>query len=128
MTPTTDTVRQWLSEIETKLSTKIDVSNPDELMCKLNDLSNMTGLSSQSVALTEMFYNNKLGELIMQKEYVKMGATEKKILFASLASNEIYLMTLADRLNRGIVHSGEFIRSILSALKTEMQMAKTMST
>lgn len=128
MKPTKENIKDWCFEIEEAIKLQIDNSNPDELMGKLNSLSNLTGLSSQTVAISEQLYNERLGELVMAKEYSKMGATEKKMLFASLASDEIYLMTLSERLNRALVHSGEFIRSILSALKTEMQMAKTMST
>lgn len=124
---TIETIKTWNKEIEDAISLKIDPQNPDELSGKLNALSNLTGLSSQCVALSERFYNDKIAQLFLAPAYKLMSATEKKMIFASLAAEEQYLVTLSERLNKGLTHSADMIRSILSALKEEMKAVKSMA-
>ena len=86
-------------------------------------LGNIQGLSAELIAKTEKIYNQKLGELILAKEYKSLSATDKKILFASLASEEIELMNYAERLNKEIHYQIEALRSLLSYLKEEYRNA-----
>lgn len=94
--------------------------NPDDLMGKLNELTNLLGSSSHAIGLAEMQYNEKLSQLVQDNKYVKLAATEKKMLFAGLAKNEIYYVTLTVEQNRALMKSIEAMRSMLSYLKAEM--------
>lgn len=109
-----------LDTIQSFLDQPVEISEPSGILEKLQKLTNLMGLSAECYAWSEKFYNEKLGELVMAKEYAKMGATEKKMLFASLASNEILMHSRAERLNKGLAHSCDGLRSMLSYLKTEM--------
>lgn len=96
---------------------------PDAVLEKLNKLSNVLGLSSQCVADSEMIYNEKIGELVLAKEYSKLTATDKKLLFQSLASQEIHLLNYSVQLNKDLHYSIEACRSMLSYIKSEMEQS-----
>lgn len=117
-------VRNWLNEIENKINEKVDTSVPENILGKIAELSPLLALSSQTVALAERAYNERVGELCLMKEYRNLQATEKKMLFASLASEEQYLCTLADRLNSALVHGLDAYRSAISYLKQELMDSK----
>lgn len=96
---------------------------PQMILEKLNKLSNVLGLSSQCVADSEMLYNEKIGELVLAKEYKNLTATDKKLLFQSLAANEIHLLNYSAQLNKDLHYSIEACRSMLSYLKSEMEQS-----
>lgn len=118
---TINDLKLWLAEIDTKMSEKIDTSVPDNVLGKLGELSPLLALSAQTVSLSEKVYAQRIGELVLMKEYRNLSATEKKMLFASLAAEEQELFTRASRLNAGLTHSIDAYRSALSWLKSEMQ-------
>jgi hypothetical protein len=107
-------------QIGDALALEIDKNNPDELCGKLSSLTNLLSTSSHAVALSELLYNEKIMTLALDNQYTGMTATDKKMIFAGRAKNEVYYLTLADRQNRSIVHSIDALRSIISFLKTEM--------
>jgi hypothetical protein len=47
-----------------KMSLPVSIDNPEGILTKLNDLSNLLGLNSQCLTSAEMLYNKKIGELI----------------------------------------------------------------
>lgn len=108
-----------LDEIQQKVDWRIDPSVPSLIMEKIAELTNLLGLSGECCAWAERFYNEKLGELVLDKNYKNLTATDKKMLFASLASKEIQLYTWAERLNKGISHSLDGLRSLISFLKED---------
>lgn len=116
---TIDQLNTSLGEIQAKLDVQVDVSAPGLIMDKISELTNLLGLSAECYAWSERFYNEKLGELVLDKNYKNLTATDKKMLFASLASKEILAHTHAERLNSGISHAIDGLRSLLSFLKEE---------
>lgn len=117
---TKEELESALGMIQKSLDQHVDISEPNGILEKLQGLTNLLGLSAECYAWSEKVYNEKLGELVMAKEYAKMGATEKKMLFASLASHEIMLHSKAERLNKGLTHGIDGLRSMISFLKEEM--------
>ena len=113
-----------LDEISIQVDLDFDISVPITIMEKIQRLTNMIGLSAECYAWSEKFYNDKLGGLILAKEYKSLSATDKKILFGSLASNEIMVMSKAERLNKGIIHGIDGLRSLLSYLKEEYRQTQ----
>lgn len=75
------------------------------------------------VADSEVLYNEKIGELVLAKEYKNLTATDKKLLFQSLASQEIHLLNYSAQLNKDLHYSIEACRSMLSFLKSEMEQS-----
>jgi hypothetical protein len=82
---------------------------------------NLLGLSSEVYAWSERLYNEKLGALILAKEFKTLQATDKKMLFASMAAEEIMLHSKAERLNKALTHTLDALRSMLSFIKEELK-------
>lgn len=112
-------------QIGTALALQASRDNPDDLMGKLSELTNLLGSSAQSISLAEQIYNEKLMQLVLDNRYTKLGATEKKMLFAGLAKKEISYVTLSTELNRSLMKGIESLRSMLSYLKAEMSNLPT---
>lgn len=102
------------------LALEIDNYNPAEILGKLNELTNLLSTSSHAVALAEMIYGEKLMQLTQDNQYSKLSATDKKMIFAGRAKNEIYYVTLTERQNKSITHSIDALRSMISYLKSEL--------
>lgn len=98
-----------------------DKSDPDGLAGKISELAGLIPSSAQALAMAEMLYNNKIGELMEIEKFEKMNTTEKKMIFQGKASKEIALYTYTERLNKGIVHAIDGYRSVLSYLKSELE-------
>lgn len=107
--------------IREAMDMEANIAVPDAVLEKLNKLSNVLGLSSQCVADSELLYNEKIGELVLAKEYKGLTATDKKLLFQSLASQEIHLLNYSVQLNKDLHYAVESCRSMLSYLKSEME-------
>ncbi|GGH24830.1 hypothetical protein FAZ19_16145 [Sphingobacterium alkalisoli] len=107
---------------------EIDRDNPDELTGKLMELCALQGNASHAYALAEQLYNVKISELVQKPEHAKLSATDKKMLFAGLAKEEIYYLSLNERYIRNLSHSIEALRSALSWKKAEMEQARYQTT
>lgn len=107
--------------IRKEMDRPVNHNVPDQIVEKLNKLSGILGLSSQCIADSEVVYSKKIGELIQDSRYSKMTATDKKILFNSLASEEMKVMNYSSQLNKDLHYCIESCRSMLSYLKSEMQ-------
>lgn len=121
-------IKQRIEEINalivTCLKTTADKSDPDGLAGKISELACLIPTSAQAVSMSEMLYNEKIGELMEGEKFSKMNTTDKKMLFQGKASKEIALMTYSERLNKGITHALDGYRSILSFVKSEMENLK----
>lgn len=119
-----DRIKEMTISIGKCLSQKVDPSNPDEINGKLEEITAMLALSSHCVALSEQIYNQKIMQLSESEEHKGKTATDKKLIFGGLASEEIYYMTLSERQNKGLTHRADALRSILSYMKSEHQNLK----
>ncbi|WP_313418775.1 hypothetical protein [Sphingobacterium multivorum] len=107
---------------------QIDPDNPDEIQGKLMELCALQSNATYAYALAEQMYNVKIGELVQKPEHAKLSATDKKMLFAMLAKEEIHYMTLNERYIRNLSHSIESLRSVLSWKKMEYTQARYQTT
>lgn len=114
-------LKVYCEKVGKSISMKIDVNNGDEVRGKADELQRQLAISCHCVALSEMLYNEKLASLIEQSKYSGLSATDKKIVFAGQAKEEIYYLTLCERQNKAIEHSIKELITQLSYLKTEMQ-------
>lgn len=103
------------------LSMQVGYDNPDEITGKLQLLSSLMGTSASAIALAESVYNDKVMELAESNQWAGLTATDRKMIFAGKAKTEAAFVTLTNKLNSGLVHSIDALRSMLSYLKSEMQ-------
>lgn len=116
-----DTIAKCLNE-------QVDKDNPDELTGKLMELCSLQASASHCYALAEQVYNHKIAALLTDPRHAKMTATDKKMLFAGLAKEEIFYVTLSERHIKNLSYSIEAIRSALSWKKSELENAKYQNT
>lgn len=118
-------LRKNIDEINARIVACIkstaDKSDPDGLSGKISELAALIPSSAQALAMAEMLYNEKIGQLMEAEQFSKMNTTDKKMLFQGKASKEIALLTYTERLNKGLVHAIEGYRSVLSYVKSELE-------
>lgn len=114
-------LKKNIEAINQVLDLKIDRTNPEEVMGKLNELASILSLSATTVALAESSYNEKIGQLADDYSTAGISATDRKMIFQGKAKDEIYYMTLSERQNKAITHACDSLRSILSFVKEEMR-------
>ena len=118
---TVDTINEL---IVSQLKQTADTSDPDGLAGKISELASLIPSSAQAVAISEMIYNEKIGELMEDEKYKSLNTTERRLIFQAKASKEIALVTYTERLNKGITHGIDGYRSILSFVKSELENLK----
>jgi hypothetical protein len=59
-------------------------------------------------------------KLTEDNQWARLTATDKKMVFAGRAKDEIYYVTLTERQNKALTHSIDGLRSMLSYLKSEV--------
>ena len=113
-----------LSHINTLISQEISESDYPTMLSYLNELSAWQGNSGKCVADAEWYYHAELekvfDELDKKGNLKDVPATVLNNLAKAKCKEFIYLLKLAERYNRGIVHRCDSIRSILSFAKAEM--------
>ena len=118
---TKEQIKSSLELIQTAIEKPATIDSPTCILEKMEESVNLLGLSSEVYAWSERLYNEKLGALILAKEFKTLQATDKKMLFASMAAEEIMLHSKAERLNKALTHSIDGLRSMLSFLKEEVK-------
>lgn len=118
---TVDTINALIAK---NIRVTADKTDPDGLAGKISELARLIPSSAEAVAISEMLYNNKIGELMEDEKWSRLNATERKLIFQGKAAKEIALMTYTERLNKGITHAIDGYRSILSFVKSEMENLK----
>lgn len=108
-------------QIKTSLNVTADKTDPGGIAGKISELASLIASSAEAVAISEMIYNIKIGDLMEDSKFAALNATERKLIFQGKAHKEIALMTYTERLNKGITHAIDGYRSILSFAKSEME-------
>lgn len=121
-------VKTFAKQIGEAIAEVVDQDNPDELMGKLQELATLQSTASYCQAMASRLYNDKIADLCESPAYCTMSATDKKMIFAGRASEEIYYVELTERYSRSLTHAIESIRSILSFKKSEMELSKFQET
>ena len=110
-----------LAYIQEQLAVQVGIESPTCILEKLNNLTNILGMSAEVLAWSEKIYNEKLMEVTLMKQYKDLSATDKKMVFAGILSKEILQHTKSERLNKALTHSIDGLRSMLSFLKEEVK-------
>jgi len=125
---TNKNLKEITEAIANKLNEAIDKDNPDELTGKLMELCSLQASATYCYALAEQLYNQKIADLVVKQEYTKLTATDKKMLFAGLAKEEIFNLTISERHIKNLSYSIEALRSALSWKKSELENARYQNT
>ena len=92
---------------------------------KLDRLSALMGLSSECVARANLIKATALKaaceQSIIDRIHNKYSATFIKNMIETQVADQQYLVDKADRLNKGLTHTMEALRSILSKYKEELK-------
>lgn len=119
-----DDITTQLSHVNMLISQEINESDYPTMLSYLNELSAWQGNSGKCVADAEWYYHTELekvfDELDKKGNLKDVPATVLNNLAKAKCKEFIYLLKLAERYNRGIVHRCDSIRSILSFAKAEM--------
>lgn len=121
-------IKRLCKMIGDAIEESIDRDNPEELTGKLMELSALQSNATYAYALAEQEYNAKIAELAQKDEYKRLTATDKKMIFAGLAKEEIYLLTTCERHIKNLSYSIEALRSALSWKKTELEQSRYQTT
>jgi hypothetical protein len=103
--------------LEEFLRRKVNASSPEDIIKRLNDATNLLGMSAELCATTEKIYNRKYAELV--EKYPDVNISKLKIIAAGELADEYYNMTYSERLNKELHYTIESLRSIISYLKEE---------
>lgn len=117
-------VDEVLKSIRAVLDDSPPIDSPNDVMDKLNKLASIEGTSAELIAYTNKVYNEKILQLTTSPTYKGMSATDKKLIFAGVASNEIYNMQLSEAYNKEIHYQIEAIRTQISYLKEQEKNSK----
>lgn len=107
--------------IRDAIELNIDTDNIDELVGKINRLINLIGLSAELKA--RAIKDLRDAELIAFAKHKgdKYTPNVLKIIIDGEAAEERAKLELADRLNAGITHAIDGLRTIISLKKTELE-------
>lgn len=111
------------ASIASALTNPLNHEDAEQVSFRITEYSSLLGTSAETVALSEMVYNEALGALSESFIDSKVSATDKKMIFAGRLKKEIYLLTLSERQNRALTHAIDGLRSVLSFKKLEIQTA-----
>lgn len=101
----------------------IDVSNAiiEDVQAKLINLTQMLGLSAETKASAKKMLGDKEIEIFITKDLDKLSPSKAMKLLNSYCAAEIATLEYADRLNSGIIHTIDALRSVISLHKTELE-------
>ena len=116
------------AEITTSLNTirtclDIDVVGAiiEDVQNKCLSLTQLMGLSAETTASAKKLLGEKEVEIFITKDLDKLAPQKAMKLLKSYCSHEIATLEYAERLNSGLVHTIDALRSTMSLYKSEMQ-------
>lgn len=100
----------------------------EEVTARGNDLATHIARSGKLLADAKYHLNEKMKDdifMVLERTAKQAGATATAIngIVKSLCKNEQYLVDFAERTNRTATHQMDWIRSLLSKAKAEMQIS-----
>lgn len=104
------------------LDRQVDVQQTEELLTKLNDLINISGLSAEIVPIAKLKYRNAQERVILDlmENPISLNATTTNDLVKARTGKEEAFLQYAEGLSRKIGYAMESLRSIISMRKQEL--------
>src|ERR1700733_13578645 len=112
-------VEKNIKFIQSEMDKPITEGSIEEAMQKLSDIQIMFGLSAETVKWAKKYALQQQGSLL--PELFKKGLTASMFKYQLEAemAEEISLLTYAERINAGLVHVVDSLRTCISLYKTE---------
>jgi hypothetical protein len=110
-----------IKAIRDTIDLTVDLSDLDGLQGKVLMLTQVIGLSSEVKARALKNFNDAKLIAYAKHKAEKLSPNVLKIVIEGGTSEEGAMLELADRLNAGIVHAMDGLRTIISLKKTEME-------
>lgn len=107
------------TELDAELENAIVIGYVEE---KLLRLSNVMGLSAECLKWSKRHCLDKQKILMEMPARKGMSATVLKLWLEGEMAEELMLHTYADRLNAGLVHASDQLRTIISKYKEELRI------
>lgn len=128
---TLDQIRDIQAQINACISKRVDINDGNSCMFKLEEISCFLASSSACIVHAKALYlldqKNCLDTIYLKKE---SDNELKKVLSPSVVKQFVetrcietsLLYTQCEKTHSSLVHAGDFLRSILSTIKSEMQL------
>lgn len=114
------TLKEKLSSIRSLIDTEVKRDNIDAVVEQGSKLSNMMGLSAECKAEARKEFENAKLAAIIQLENKKYTPSVLLKIAEAMCADELEQYEYADRLNAGITHQLDFLRSVISLHKEEL--------
>lgn len=118
--------------IESCVSKSIEINNPSSVMEKLEEISRLLSTGASCIAYSKNLLlkarKTALDSIYLAKDRDKelqkaLSASVVKQFIETRTIDEETLYAICDRNYSSLVHSGDFLRSILSTIKEEMRIS-----
>ena len=112
-----------LNSIRALLDTDVSTAIIEDVQTKVIQLTQMTGLSAESMASAQKLLDEKEIEIFLtrSKELEKFSPSVQIKYLKAHCKDEAAIVLYADRLNSEITHSLDSLRTVISLYKTELQ-------
>lgn len=100
--------------------------NPDQMANMLAELNSVIARTGLLLAEAKKLYNEKVNK-VMTKDFIEMtqlSATVGKMYAESQCSEELKLVTWAERINRSSVHISDNLRTLVSLAKENLKLTR----
>lgn len=114
-------INSALNTIRATLDVDVVSAIIEDVQNKCIALTQLFGLSSETTASAKKMLGEKEVEIFITKDLDKLAPQKAMKLLKAYCSQELATLEYAERLNSGIVHTIDALRSTMSLYKTEMQ-------
>lgn len=114
-------IKEMAKQIADALAEEVDRSNPDEVAGKIDELRQLTANAASIKANAKKQLLKKEREVLEQYKGSKIQASILMRTISAECFEEEGWYVYCDRLNAGISHALDGMRSILSWMKTELE-------
>lgn len=118
------TMNDTANAIKLALEVETDIHNPVEMMEKIKELSLLTASAAALQANAKKKVLEKECELLKEYQKTSIAPSILMRLITAECSEEVAWLTYAERLNAGMTHALDGLRSSLSFLKSEMETTR----
>lgn len=117
-------IEEMQDQIESVLRREVDHTYHMDVMHKLSQISALMGTGSSCIAESKRIELQKRGEWLrkFRDEISEMKPSVAKEFVNTACIDEQILSIRCDRNYSALTHSGEMLRSVLSTIKSDMQL------
>lgn len=120
---TTAQIQDWLKSIRDVIDINTDGVDIDSIQGKLHRVASLIGLSAEAKSKARgVLERARLIALSkIQKDESKLGATLMSKQMDAMCAEELELYEYADRINAGLTHELDALRTVISLYKVELE-------